>query len=274
MQKILVTTDYSNNSKSGIRFAIQLAKKMHCELVFYHVFEGITSNNWNIDKTESEEHNLRIEKLKKFVTSVYKAHNLRLDKFTCIVETGIDINNLIHNYAKNNNCDYIFISTRGGGVLKKLLGNTTSWLIQNSSIPLIVVPKNYRLKPIEDVWYSSDLSNIKNELSMVQNFAKPFKANVHVYHYDYMIELEEVLNNLNKIATKHITKGTYFHFRKMKIDKTISEHLQSDMTKHKPSIVVLFTKQNKTWYDRLFLRNNTKEVSFDTKTPLLILRKK
>ena len=274
MQKILVTTDYSNNSKSGIRFAIQLAKKMHCELVFYHVFEGITNNNWNSDNTESEEHNLRIEKLKKFVTSVYKAHNLRLHKFTCIVETGIDINNLIHNYAKNNNCDYIFISTRGGGVLKKLLGNTTSWLIQNSSIPLIVVPKNYRLKPIEDVWYSSDLSNIKNELSMVQNFAKPFKANVHVYHYDYMIELEEVLNNLNKIATKHITKGTYFHFRKMKIDKTISEHLQSDMTKHKPSIVVLFTKQNKTWYDRLFLRNNTKEVSFDTKTPLLILRKK
>jgi len=60
----------------------------------------------------------------------------------------------------------------------------------------------------------------------------------------------------------------------MKIDKTISEHLQSDMTKHKPSIVVLFTKQNKNWYDRIFLRNNSNEVAFYTKTPLLILRKK
>jgi nucleotide-binding universal stress UspA family protein len=273
MQKILVTTDYSSNSKSGIRFAIQLAKKMSCEIVFYHVFEGIDNNNWIVDKTESDEHKIRLEKLKKFVTTIYKANHLRINKFTCVVETGIDVNNLINNYAKKNKCDFIFISTRGAGILKKLLGTTTSWLIQHSTIPLIVVPKNYRIKPIQDVWYSSDLASLKNELSIVQNFAKPFKANIHVYHYDYMIELEEVLNNLNKIAAKHITKGTFFHFRKMKIDKTISEHLQSDMSKHKPSIVVLFTKQNKTWYDKIFLRNNTSEVSFDTKTPLLILRK-
>jgi len=274
MQKILVTTDYSNNSKSGIRYAIQLAAKTKKELVFYHVFEGIEDNLWNIatEKKSNKEHSL--EKLTRFINSIYKSYNLKRGKYSCVVDVGIDINNIMLNYIKKNNFDYICISTRGGGVIKKIMGTTTSWLIQHCPVPLIVVPKNYRISPIKEVWYASDLVNIKNELSAVQEFAQLFKAKVHVYHYDYMIELEEVLSNLNKIAAKHITKGTYFHFRKMKIDKTISEHLQSDMTKHKPSIVVLFTKQNKNWYDRIFLRNNSNEVAFDTKTPLLILKKK
>ena len=82
------------------------------------------------------------------------------------------------------------------------MGTTTSWLIQHSPVPLIVVPKNYRLSPIKEVWYASDLVNIKNELSAVQEFAQLFKAKVHVYHYDYMIELEEVLSNLNKIQSR------------------------------------------------------------------------
>ena len=88
-----------------------------------------------------------------------------------------------------------------------------------------------------------------------------------------MIEVDEIMTKLNKIAAKFVSKGTFFHFKKMKIDYTISQHLQNDMTKHKPSLVVLFTKQNRNWIDRLFYRNNTKEVTFDTKTPLLILKK-
>lgn len=277
MQKILVTTDFSANSKSGIRFAIQFASQTPCELVFYNIFEGVEDNFWNPKKNDTKlnsVHDVRLEKLKKFVAGIYKDSSLRPRKFTCIVETGIDTKNMIQNYAKKNKFDFICISTRGAGILKKLLGTTTSALIQHSPTPVIVVPKNYRLNPIKEIWYSSDLANLKIELSTVQSFAKPFKANVHVYHYDYMIEVDEVLNRLNKIAVKHITKGTYFHFEKMKIESTISEHLQNDIKKHKPSMVVLFTKQNKSWYERLFLRHNTEEVTFDTKTPLLILRKK
>jgi len=45
------------------------------------------------------------------------------------------------------------------------------------------------------------------------------------------------------------------------------------MKKRKPSIIILFTKIKKTWFERLFYRNNTAEVTFDTKVPLLIFKK-
>jgi nucleotide-binding universal stress UspA family protein len=274
MRKILVTTDYSTNSKAGVRFAIQFASQSSAEIIFYHVHEGVADNNWNPKKkNENPDHDLRLEKLHKFINSIYTSSQLPLVKFRCVVEVGFDTNNMILNFAKQCKADYICISTRGGGTLKKLLGTTTSALIEKSTTPVLVVPKTYRIKPINEIWYSSDLANLKSELTKVQKFALPFKANIHVYYYDFMIEVDEIMNKLNKVAAKYTTKGTYFHFKKMKIDHTISHHLQNDMTKHKPSLVVLFTKQNRSWIDRLFYRNNTKEVTFDTKTPLLILKK-
>ncbi len=277
MQKILVTTDYSSNSKAAIRFAIQFAAKLKCELIFYHVYEGFNDDNWNeLEGNEIDGSNLedRVEKLNKYVASIYKSNKMRPGKYNCIVESGFDIVGMIQEYAKRKSCDYICISTRGGGIINKLIGTTTSALLKDSSTEVIVVPKNYRIKPIKDIWYASDMSALKSELSSVQKIAKPFKAEVHVYHYDYMIELHEVITKLNKIASKHIAKDIFFHFKKMQIDKTISQHLQRDMIKNKPSLVVLFTRQNRNWFDRIFNRNNSKEVTFDTKTPLLILRKK
>ena len=208
MKKILVTTDFSSSSKSAIRFAIQLSSQIKCELVFYYVLEGIEGNIWEAnskDKADrSSESFSKTEKLKKFINLVYKSNNVKMINTSYVIETGFDIPELIKSYANKNNFDYICIGTRGGGLLKKILGTNTSTLIQHSLVPVFVIPKNYRTKPIKDIWYASDLGNLKNELMNVQVFARQFKADVHVYHYDYMIELNEVLSKLNKIASKYI----------------------------------------------------------------------
>ena len=55
MKKILVTTDFSANSKAGVRFAIQLASQIKCELIFYHILETLKSNAWIVNNNNSEE---------------------------------------------------------------------------------------------------------------------------------------------------------------------------------------------------------------------------
>lgn len=277
MKKILVTTDFSTNSKSGIRFAIQYASQTKCDLTFYHIFEGVENNSWDPksgNKNVKSTHDTHLEKLNKLVLSVYNECNIPVKKIKCVSETGIDVNSMISSYAKKNAMDYICISTRGGGVIKKLIGTNTSLLIQNSPVPVFVIPKGYRVKPINSILYSSDLANLKEELAEVKKIAKPLSAEINVYNYDYLADVAEIKMNLEKIGLKHKSASVNFHFKKMKIENTIATHLQADAAKAKPSILILFTKQNKTWYERLFLRQNTKEVTFDTKTPLLILRKK
>ncbi len=277
MKKILVTTDLSANSKSAIRFALQLASQTKCDLVFYHIFEGVENNIWNPkfgNKNVKSTHDINLEKLNKLVLSVYSECNIPAKKIKCVSETGIDVNSMINSYAKKNSMNYICIATRGGGVIKKIIGTNTSLLIQNSPIPVLVIPKGYKVKPINSILYSSDLANLKVELAEVKKFAKPLLAEINVFNYDYLADVEEIKTKLDKIALKHKSAGVNFYFKKMKIENTIATHLQADASKTKPSILVLFTKQNKNWYERLFLRQNTKEITFDTKTPLLILRKK
>ena len=38
MEKILVTTDFSDNSKAGMRFSIRLAMQYKFQLTFFHVY--------------------------------------------------------------------------------------------------------------------------------------------------------------------------------------------------------------------------------------------
>jgi nucleotide-binding universal stress UspA family protein len=275
MKRILVTTDFSTNSKAGVRFAIQLASQTKCELTFYNVHETLKSNAWIVNNPKGKKAELVIkqEKLNKFITAIYKESNTPLTKFKCIVEAGIDVNAMITKYNKLNSVDFVCISTRGAGIFKKILGTTTSALIQKSLVPVIVIPKNYRKNKISEILYSSDMADLKTELNTVKKFATPLLANIHVFNYDYMIEVDDVRTRLNKIAAKYSKKGIEFNFKKQNVENSISKHLQKDIDKLKPSLVVMFTKLNKAWYERWFLHNNSEEVTFDTKTPLLIFRK-
>jgi len=275
MKRILVTTDFSSNSKAGVRFAIQLASQTKCELIFYNVLETSNSNSWivNNPKGKKAEHSIRQEKLNRFIAAIYKESNAAITKYKCIVEPGIDVNAKVIKYTKLNNVDFICISTRGAGLLKKILGTTTSALIQKCPIPVFVIPKNYRKSEIREILYSSDMADLKNELPTVQKFATSLSAKIHVYNYEYMIEVDEIRARLNKIASGYIKKGIDFSFKKQNIENSISKHLQMDIDKLKPSIVVMFTKLNKAWYERWFLRKNSEDVTFNTKSPLLIFRK-
>lgn len=166
------------------------------------------------------------------------------------------------------------MSTRGGGVADKFMGTNASSLITTSSVPLIVVPHTYRMKPLKSILYASDLEKIGTELKSVEKFATAFDASIAVYHYNYLFEEEEeVKSKLNKIADKYSSGKVSFHFRKFYAEQTLLSHLQEDIRKSKPSIITMFTKQNRSWFERLFISSKTAEFGFDTKTPMLVFRK-
>ena len=74
--KILVTTDLSENSKAGLRFAMLLASQHKVELAFFHSYYVMKPTSWSdaayaaYEKTEAE----KIQSnLKRFVEAIYKS---------------------------------------------------------------------------------------------------------------------------------------------------------------------------------------------------------
>ena len=275
MKKILVTTDFSKNSKAGIRFAIQLASQTPCELIFYHVaplgLDAWTQLDYN--NLKSAENEFLKEKLTQFIKTIYKETARVAGKIDWVIENSSEVDASIILYAQKCHADYICMSTRGGGIINKFMGTNASSLITTSPIPLIVVPHSYRRKTLKSILYASDVEKIATELKSVEKFASPIGASISIYHYDYFLAEDEVKSKLNNIANTYRTDTISFHYKHLHAEVSLINQLQEDIRKSKPSIIAMFTKQDRNWFERLFLSSKTAALGLDTKTPLLVFRK-
>jgi nucleotide-binding universal stress UspA family protein len=273
---ILVTTDLSTNSKAGIRFAIQLAAQTQSKLVFYHVVELLTPTSWSKEdamrfvdttiKTGEAQLNTLLE-------DMYKQFPAPSTKYETVVELGTDVDNLIINYAKKIEADFICMSTHGAGILEKFVGTNASSLVSFSPIPVIVVPRYFHTKRIEKIGYASDFEHIDHEMPIVQAFAASLNAQLDVYHFHYKVHEANSNAVFEKIKLKYADKKTVFHEPQICLDYSLVENLQRLIDKEKPSIMVMFTQQKDNWLERFFIESKAVDMASNSKIPLLTMSK-
>lgn len=276
MQKILVTTDFSDNSRAGLLFAIQLASQTTCSLTFLNVHHIPTPSAWNIVRMEAYEQEQTVatqDRLKNFVEKIYSdLHIIPADIFY-VVKISILSEASISEYAEAHQFDYICISTRGAGQLQRILGTHTGNLINHSAVPVIAVPHEYKPVAITNILYASDLAHFEKEIIKVVEFAKPLKAGIELIHLTYNAKdsdsLRAVEAAVKKIASYHIT----FNITQRNPNESLVTDVETAIENRKPSMLVMFTEQNRNWFQKVFLSSKSTEYSFNAKVPLLVFNK-
>lgn len=276
MNKIVIATDFSANSKKGILFAIQLAKQINCELIFYNVVQIYQPAIW--DQTyyfiyEVDELKRSQDLLENFIAKIYEDNNFEKNNFKCICEIGVSASNEIINFANKHKADYICVSTIGSGKWTQIFGTTATELIAFSPIPILVIPINYVVEPIKSLFFASDFKNFEKEFITIKQFSNPTNATLNIYHFDYQTILDANENKFDKINSSHKSEKVNFYLRKLDSGKPLLKLIEVEIALNKPSLVVVFTKQNRDWFDRLFLSSLSEELAFDTKTPMLVFKK-
>ena len=276
MYKILVTTDFSANSKAALRFAIQLASQQEISLTFLHVQHVMRMTTWNeatyIKYEESELAKAR-QTLERFVEAVYKSLKISPTNYTCVIENSPFVDSVIMSYAVDNQVDFICISTRGAGTLEKLVGTTTATLINQSRVPVMAVPGKYRVARLTRILYASDLSSIEPEIKQVVNFARPLAASVELLHF--RLPSEPVIDPeiINMAVQKFADYAVDVQLNPIDLTKTMIANIEQAVNKVKPSLMIMFTTQNKGFFHQLFSSGNSVDYSFLTNVPLLVFRK-
>ncbi|MEO5997474.1 MAG: universal stress protein [Chitinophagaceae bacterium] len=276
MQKILVTTDFSDESKAGLRFAIQLASQHKFDLTFFHSYHILIPTSWSKVKAEvyvKEETKKIQDMLDRFVEKVYKGIDGANKPKNCVIENSVFPQVNIMEYAAKNNFDFICISTRGAGKLKRLLGTNSANLINNSQIPVIAVPYTYRRTKITSILYASDLLNLDKELIKVASISELLQSKVELLHFTAALDkfvdpkaIEMIAKKLAKLDMKVNLKAVdYVH--------TLVSNLNAAIKKHKPSMLIMFTEQNRTLFQKIFFSGKSAAYSFDAKVPLLVFNK-
>jgi hypothetical protein len=171
---------------------------------------------------------------------------------------------------KNKDVDYICISTRGAGKFKKIFGTNTGNLITKSEVPVLAVPKTYKVADTKYILYAADFRNYSAEIKSVVDFTLPLKAAIEVLHFTWPGEITFDKKTIETAFKKQYTYGRKIHFENNYAIHSLIQNLQNQIMIRKPSVLIMFTNQQRTFFQKLFLSSKAEELSFQAKVPLLV----
>jgi|SRR5690554_1703284 len=261
MDKILVPTDFSDNSKPGVRFAIRMAARSKASLVFIY----IVNVEGDVEKSQV--------RLESFIQSIYQSMRLEALDVSYEVIKGFKADISLLDYCSQHpDINYICIGTRGASFFNKILGTNTSNLIEKALIPVIAVPKGYRVKPLNNLLYTTDLENLEDELQVVVDYARPKGLTVEILHFTSPSTLD-LQAKLNESLQEKMNYPLKIRIVKNDDEHPILKNLQHQIDKIKPSMVCLFTNNKRSFFEKIFLPSLTQTVSYQTNVPILAYKK-
>ncbi|MDO6429492.1 universal stress protein [Flavitalea sp. BT771] len=278
MIQILVPVDLGRFSRAGIRFAIQWSKQQDAKLLFVHVLYAARLTRWSDEQYKTFATSLkedRSRQLRELVEEVFTSMRVSHRAYECRVIEGLSPEPTLLDYCRQHkDIDYVCMGTHGAGGLQKLLGTHAGNMLTNSSIPVVVVPKGYRARPITRILYASDLCDHEAELKKVAALAKDLKAGLHILHLVGPDELEPNKKIFEKVLKQEFSYPVQLDLPIMDETKSTVTNLQQQIRGLKPSLVVLFTHQDRTLFQKIFFPSKAENLAFRTQVPLLVIKKR
>ncbi len=276
MKKIIVTTDVSTNSKAGLKFAIQMSLQEKVHLTFFHSYYLLRPTSWNDQKFkeyEKEQVSKLQNQLAHFVGTVYASMGVSYKSVECVLSEAVNVDSNIRDYAHKHKYDFICISTRGAGKIKKIFGTNTSTVIKSSKVPVISVPSNYKVEKLTDILYASDLEDLDKELKIVVEFNRSLKTKVELLHFDFPAELEAKEKMMTDAKKKYSKQRINLHLANVNISQSFIANMELAVKKSRPSLLIMFRHTKKNIFDKIFVPSYSAEFSFSSKVPLLVFSK-
>jgi nucleotide-binding universal stress UspA family protein len=279
MKTLLYATDFSENSIAALKFAEMLHQRFNAKLFMLHVFDmkptfmsTVSISYSRLEEAALSEANF---KLTQFCTKNLGKDPDTLGISLIVSEHGISSIGILEN-AEKINADLVIIGTKGSTILKDLfIGSTASTLINNSYVPLIMVPKKAHTKQITKIVYATafeeaDILAIRKLVAL----AEPFKAMIKLVHIstkseysgeDQMAWFQEMLKN--KVSYPNIEF-------ELKFADNINSSLQSYVEEEDPSLLAMLEREGHGIMKNIWHKDIVKHMKSVIKIPLLSFHKR
>jgi len=275
MKKILVPTDFSACAANAMDFAIQTARIIPAEITLLHSFDlpgtmytdylGVNKEFRQIQWNEDEQ---RLTAMKESIGQMY---DIQVE--TRLIAAPLKI--AIDEISKSEEYDLIIMGTLGAGGLKeKLWGSNTADVIALRSIPVLVVPHDYRWKKPEKFLLAT--GNFEKKPTVLDTIFE--LAGLYMAHVDVAVFTDE--EDEPAALLEHGRTGPFYgemlakkyneqglHTAQLS-GRNLEESLQEYIGQNDIDVLVMITYKRGFW-DRLLHPSHTKRMSYHTKVPLL-----
>lgn len=270
----VVPTDFSINAKYAAKYAAILAHATNSNIRLLHILSPPLFGEDKLDPVYKEKvsssknkASIKLEELQAELIS--ENSNINCDHITRVAENSSE--NIV-SIALNIKADFIVMGTKGAGLIRKtFLGSNTASVIEDSPIPVFVIPEEVSFLAPKTIVYASRFHNSDVEaIRQLSIIASAFNAEVVIVHF---IENEKGLETSSLIMETFLTQ-----IRKVTTYSKITCRIFESENTHKgiekfinlvdADIIALSTK-NRNPIEKLFSKSMTKELSFNSKIPLL-----
>jgi len=260
---LLIPIDFSKNALNAARFAFTNYPGSNFTLLnIVHSKQAGAIMAVNINQDLKVVHQGKMTK-----TIVDFKNDFQNLNITGKVEIGLFAETIIEE-IENTSADIIVLGTNGSNRMDEVLFGSNAYLaIKNSSVPLIIIPENYDLKPPKKILLASDFEgNISNETAQpLLDFINRFGAEIHVLHISRPDQINKVKARINSTLDNEIHK---FHI--IASDDVINDII-TYAKKHDFDFLALAPKYRGI-IKNLFHKSVTKQVSALAKCPIFIMK--
>lgn len=278
MKKILLPTDFSENSKNAIDYAMLLCKNWDCT---FYILNVQKQSEFILDDLMSAPPNASIyqaisqdneKELNQLVLDLKKQHKNKNYSFITLFDFD-SLTDSINQTVTLKNIDLIIMGTNGAtGAKEVVFGSNTINVIRKVNCPILTIPENYKFSKIESVLFSTENCRDFNKagIKSLTNILSTYNPQLSVLDLDFENYPKEQ-NNHNKYIESLFEKQPFKYYS---VKNVPSPMVISTITQlHKYEIHALFI-ESKSFFERFIYGSSvTDEISYNSQIPLLILRK-
>ncbi|MBE6338973.1 MAG: universal stress protein [Lentimicrobiaceae bacterium] len=285
--KIILSTDFTDENKVLLPYAIDFLKDAGGEIIIFHaymdnVFIGSNSYPGNMDAdnyftteilVELERNSqLNMKEKTQYLVDLIKEEGADNITVRPVLVSGDPEEGLIE-LSKKEKPDLILMGTRGKGGKRFLEGSLVKSVMTKCDVPMLFIPEGYSWRESKEVVYATDFSEYDIlTLERIFNILKPYKPHIHVIHF-----VEDSENPKEAIQMEQLEQA----FLEKDFDGEI--HFQLVHTDNAPQALKIFCERNdislssfiayrKGFFDFIFRDKLDKDAFLNLNIPMLTFK--
>ena len=267
MKKILITTDFSENSKNAAEYAVSLFGIEDAEYMLINTYSeprAVTTVVVSLNDFLRKESIDGVKKQKEELLA--KFEGIKIESQTYYGAPA----NTIKALSINESIDFVVMGTKGASSFENfLIGSNTLEVIKNVDVPILMIPLKCAYAGMKKLAIASDLHKLNHSglINPLVQIAKQHNAeicvlNVHLNdtNYDEALEGFELHNELEGLEHS-------FH---QEVNSDVANGIESFVDSANIDLLAMVARRH-NFFERIFTKSITQELSKLAHFPMLIL---
>ena len=269
--KILLPTDFSQNARTAIEYAISMFRYDNVKYILLNSYiDRYTTADMLISirdlMKKDSENGLKQEA--EFLLENSPEDSLDIE--TRSVFGGLD--HIIKGLIKSEGIDLVVMGTKGATGLKSVfVGSNTEKVVGKVKIPVLVIPEDTKFMPPARIALATDEKEFSDqfEFSSLKELVMQFDAEFFIVNILTGGKDQDASCKIKLHRTFQGIPHTFHHLKHSDVIAGLNQFVEENRI----DILAMVGHRHK-FLERLFIKSTTKEMSMFTNVPLLIMHEK